>query len=316
MSNKEKWFTILICFVLLILCASVGAFKKKEVKTGISTVSELSGKVLGGVESRMPDNSAKIFFESMLGVKLSRYSSYKNTDEVLYALKTGKVAAIWATDVTADYLVRAESEKASGTDAENGENKDGCRLKIINDTGTASIMDLPEGRFEFGFAVKSGKKGQELAESLNTAIKTLKADGRLEAIIDKYIYEAEKAGKFTEKDMLISGAAYKQAYAKGGTFTVGITGAVPPIELLDGNGDPYGFCVAFMDEIGQQLGKNVEFEVLDNETVFSSLMSGRIDAVFCYGTPGQITTEGTKNWIMTDGYLACEGYKILSIVTE
>ena len=316
MSNKEKWFTILICFILLILCASVGAFKKKEVKTGISTVSELSGKALGGVESRMPDNSAKIFFESMLGVKLSRYSSYKNNDEALYALKTGKVAAVWATDVTADYLVKAEDAKASGTDEKKGQGTDGRRLKIVDDAGTASIMELPEGRFEFGFAVKTGKKGQELVESLNTAIKTLKTDGRLDGLVESYIYEAENAQKFTEKDMLISSAAYKQAYAKGGTLTVGITGAVPPIELLDEDGDPYGFCVAFMDEIGQQLGKNVEFAVLDNETVFSSLMSGRIDAVFCYGTSGQITTEGTKNWIMSDGYLACKGYKILSLVTE
>ena len=83
--------------------------------------------------------------------------------------------------------------------------------------------------------------------------------------------------------------------------------------MLDEDGDPYGFCVAFMDEMGQQLGRNVEFVVLDNETIFSSLMSGRIDAVFCYGTPGKVTTEGAKNWIMSEGYLKCKGYKLISI---
>ncbi|MCR5324612.1 MAG: transporter substrate-binding domain-containing protein [Lachnospiraceae bacterium] len=310
MSNKEKWLTILVCFVLLILCTSIGAYKKKEVTTGIKTVEELKGKALGGVESRMPDNSAKIFFESMLGVKLSRYSSYKNIDEALYALRTGKVAAIWAADVTADYLVRLQEN------AKDENEKTSLTFRLIEDAGTASIMELPEGRFDFGFAVKNNKKGQELVESLNEAIKTLKADGKIEELSKQYIYEAEKAEKFTGKNMMVSSAAYKQAFAENKTLTVGITGAVPPVELLDEDGDPYGFCVAFMDEIGLQLGRNVEFVVLDNETIFSSLMSGRIDAVFCYGTPGKVTTEGTKNWIMSDGYLSCAGYKLISVEAE
>ena len=304
MSNREKWFTILICFVLLILCATVGAFKKKEVSTGIARVQELDGRALGGVEGRMPANSAEIFFESMLGVKLSRYSSYKNIDEALYALKTGKVAAVWTADVTADYLVN------SGKDPDSDK-----KLITVDDTGTASIMELPEERFEFGFAVKNNKKGLELTESLNNAIKTLEADGILEGLRQKYIFDAGKAEPFTEKDMIIAGKAYKQAFSKNDTLRIGITGAVPPVEMVDEDGDPYGFCVAFMDEVGQQLGRNVEFVVLDNETVFSSLMSGRIDAVFCYGTPGKITTEGTKNWIMSDGYLSCKGYKLISVDT-
>ena len=303
MSNREKWFTILICFILLILCATVGAYKKKEVKTGVDVVQDLNGKALGGVEGRMPGNSAKIFFESMLGVKLSRYSSYKNIDEALYALKTGKVAAVWTADVTADYLVR------------NG-NKDESDmvLKTVDTAGTASIMELPEGRFEFGFAVKNNKKGLELNESFNAAIKTLEADGILEELRQKYIYDAEKAEPFTEKNMIIAGKAYKQAFSKNDTLRIGITGAVPPVEMLDEDGDPYGFCVAFMDEVGQQLGRNVEFVVLDNETIFTSLMSGRIDAVFCYGTPGKVTMEGTKNWITSEGYLSCKGYKLISVI--
>ena len=291
MSNKDKWLTILVCFVLLILCAGGGAFRKKEVKTGISAAAELKGKALGGVEGRMPGNSAKIFFESMLGVKLSGYNAYKNMDEALYALRTGKAAAIWAADVTVDYLQKWNPD-----------------CYPLDTSGTASIMELPEGRFDFGLAAKNDKKGKELVESLNTAIGAMKKDGMLAALTEQYIYRDENSDKFTEKDM-----ANK---SKKNVLRVGITGAVQPVELIDTNGKPYGFCVAFMDEIGQRLERKVEFVVLDNETIFTSLMSGRIDAVFCYGTPGKITTEGTLKWVTTDGYLQCRGYKLLSIKDE
>ncbi|MCR5769247.1 MAG: transporter substrate-binding domain-containing protein [Lachnospiraceae bacterium] len=291
MSKKEKWLTILVCFVLLILCAGLGAFKKKEVKTGISAVSELNGKALGGVEGRMPGNSAKIFFESMLGIKLSRYSAYKNMDEALYALRTGKVAAIWAADVTVDYLQKWNPD-----------------CYPVDTSGTASIMELPEGRFDFGLAAKNDSKGKELVESLNGVIEAMKTDGTLAALTEQYIYRDENSDRFTEKDMLNKN--------KKNALRIGITGATQPVELINESGKPYGFCVAFMDEVGLRLGRKVEFVVLDNETIFTSLMSGKIDAVFCYGTPGKITTEGTRKWITTDGYLQCGGYKLLSVKDE
>ena len=291
MSNKEKWITIAVCFIFLLLCAGLGAYKKKEVKTGISSVSELEGKALGGVEGRMPGNSAKIFFESMLGVKLSRYSAFENTDEALYALRTGKVAAIWATDVTAAYLEKWNPD-----------------CYPVDISGTASIMELPEGRFDFGFAAKNNDRGKELIDDLNTVIAGMKEDGTLETLTGQYIYRDEDTGRFTESDMVNK--------ARKNALRIGITGAAEPVELLDADGRPYGFCVAFMDEVGQRLGRKVEFVVLDNETIFTSLMSGRIDAVFCYGTPGKITTEGSKAWITSDGYLQCGGYRLLSIKDE
>ena len=65
-----------------------------------------------------------------------------------------------------------------------------------------------------------------------------------------------------------------------------------------------------MDEIGSRLNRRIKFVVLDNETAFTSLMSGRVDMIFCYGT-GRKTTENKASYIMTDGYLSMQKYRFL-----
>ena len=291
MPDKEKWLAILVCFLFLIICAGAGIYKKEEASSGIVSSQELDGRYLGGVAGRMPANSAKIFFESMLGVRLSGYNGYKSPAEALYALKTGKVAAIWATDTTADFL--------TGSDAS---------LVLVDNEGTADINFLPECRFEYALAVKNNASGRQLADELDAVIELSTQSGRLKKLIDVYITGACDASKYSEKDMSVN-----QSYPEGELLKIGITGAAEPIELVDESQRPYGFCVAFADELGTGLQRPVELVVLDNETIFSSLMAGRIDAVFCYGKPKQITTEGTKSWITTKGYYNCEGYRLISV---
>lgn len=294
MSGKEKWIAVAACFLILILCAGAGLFGKKSSGPAVTAIEDMKGRKLGGVEGRMPRESARIFFESMLGVRLSGYRSYGSMDEALCALRSGEVSAIWTTDISADYLVRAY---------------DG--LKKLDKTGMADISSLPEGRFEFGMAVKNDTEGEKLAGELNGAIADLTRSDEYVRIVEKYILNAETAEKMTVDDMTISDPSVRKAFSAKKPLRVGITGGTPPVELVDSEGRPYGFCVAMMDMIASDLERNIEFVLLDGETIFTSLMSGRIDMVFCYGTPGQKTTEGSLKWLMTDGYLNCGGYEIL-----
>ncbi len=125
MTVKEKWLTVLACFVILILFAGLGVFRPSAVPKGITRTDELQGGSLGGIEGRMPPASAKLFFESMLGVKLGSYKTYKNTDEALYALRSGKADALWSTDITADYLLKTQDD-----------------LCMLENAGTADIMNI------------------------------------------------------------------------------------------------------------------------------------------------------------------------------
>ena len=45
-------------------------------------------------------------FESLMGVKLKQYKSFKTPEEALNALTNHQVQAIWASDVTGEYLVK------------------------------------------------------------------------------------------------------------------------------------------------------------------------------------------------------------------
>ncbi len=293
MKLKDKWFTVLACFIVLLLCACLGLGNKRAAGGKISTADDLKGARLAGVTGRMPDNSASIFFESMTGRKPGRYNSYANIDECLYALRSGKSDVIWTTDVTAEYLLKTNDD-----------------LAMLDNSDMAAIQNTKEPRFGFGMAVKNGERGEKLIKLLNYALSVIEKSGTLDELCGKYIENAAQAEKLTEKDMVINDSVHKKYYSATKPLKVGVTGAVPPLEMIDANGKPYGFCVALMDEIGQLLQSSVEFVVLDNETAFTALMSGKVDIIFAYGA-GKITTEGSSSWLMTISYYNMQDYCFL-----
>ena len=114
-TTKQKWITIAVFLLVLLLSTALGLFDGKTSGNSekiiseqgpVSSVTELKGKTLGGVAAKMPDASAKIFFESQFGVKFSAYRSYATAETAVKALKINQVQAIWASDVTADWLLR------------------------------------------------------------------------------------------------------------------------------------------------------------------------------------------------------------------
>ncbi len=281
MKVKDKLLTVLAAFMVLLTLAGMGAFKAKgnELKP-VATAEDI--KVLGGIRNRMTDNASFVFWQSTIGSKLNNYKSYKNIDEALCALRSGDISAMWTCDVTADYLCKANDD-----------------LFIIPTDKMSALENTSVDRFEFALAVKDNN--EELVGQLNACISDMKSSGVLAELTDKYIENAVSAAVFSEKDMTCNGS---------GELVIGVTGAAAPIELVDEDGRVYGFCAAFMNEIGARLGKKVRFEVLDGETIFTSLMTGRIDAVFAYGT-GMNTTENRKNYVMTDGYYSMHSYSFI-----
>lgn len=295
MTNKSKWLTILVCFVLLLLLTGAG-FKKPAAKGGkLSSADDLTGKTLVGVSGRMPDNSAAIFFRSLTGRKLGRYKGLGSIDECLYALKSGSASVLWTTDITAKYLMQKDETLAK-----------------LDTSDMAAIQNTAEPRFSFGMAAANTEKGRALIDEISQTLIFLRADGTLDDLKSKYIDGAldEGTAKYGVKDMMVNDKVHKVFYSQNKVLKVGVTGAVPPVELIDENGRPYGYCCALMDMIGLVLQRSVKFVVLDNETAFSSLMSGKVDLIFSYGA-GKVTTEGTKSWVMSEGYLDVQDYEFL-----
>ncbi len=289
--TTKKKMTVILLFILFgCLTTAFGWFEPKKLtaEQKIEAISELSNRWLGGLQTKMPDTSAKIFFESLLGVSLSGYRSFQTMDEVLYALRSGTVSSIWVPDLTAYWLLRNQ--------------KDLRELKT---------PDPQEERFLFALALKPEK--EQLRDELNKALLELKQNGQLNELIASYLTTGNELEPFYPEDMKVN---QKQFSAKD-TIYIGVTGATPPLDLLDTQDRPYGFCVAFMDEIGQIMNRKVTFVVLSNESAFSSLMSGRVDAIFCWGSgestldPGTIDTK--RSYITTEGYYPMRKYVFLTL---
>lgn len=281
MKTIHKIMTVTTVFLIVLLCAAFQLFRedKNVISPDIESIGELQGKQIGGVDSRMPDNSAKIMFESLLGVKLSGYQSYHNVFETLAALRSNDVAAVWFPDVTVNYLISVEEG-----------------LKKI-ETKQAS-----EPRLEFALALRSDEL--TLRDNLNTALATLSDNGTLAQLEMDYITGAAVVKKYQEKDMDVAD------HDADGTIYIGVTGAVWPIDMVDIEMHPYGYSVALMNEIGKQIQKDVVFVTLRNDTAFTSLMSGKVDALFCYGT-SKNTLVDVKSYITTTGYYTMNQYSYL-----
>ena len=276
--NKLK--TILILLVILILCAGFQYRKSEEpVSAEILTKEEARNKNMGGVVARMPDNSAKLLFEGLVGVKFANYRSYNTVTEILTALCADEIQIAWFSDVTADYILRTNT--------------------TFRELGAPSPSSP---RTEFGLAVENSMDGEILRDLINNALNEMKQDGTLEGLIQTYILKADGNQSFLEEEMA-------EVDAKG-TLYIGVSGAIPPLDYLNTANKPSGFSVALMNEIGQKIGRNIRFVVLNNETMFSSLMSGRVDALICYGG-GPVTTEDVKPYLMTEGYYTMQKYKFL-----
>lgn len=279
-NTKKKVITVAVLIAIVILSASFGLFREDNgvVSPNIETIGEMERTTLGGVSSQIPDNSAKILFESLLGVKLKNYHSYQNFFETLSALRSNEIQAAWFPDVTVNYLLQVE--------------------KGLKEVPTP---DSEQPRLEFAMALKS--ENTQLRDELNSALASLKKDGKLEALQDYYVANAPSAMKYSPSDM-------EEIIDSNQTLYVGVTGSVWPIDLVDMELEPYGFSVALMNEIGKILHKDVRFVTLHNDTAFSSLMGGKVDLLFCYGTSKSTLTD-IKNYIMTDGYYSMYKYSYL-----
>ena len=316
-TTKQKWITIAVFLLVLLLSTAFGmgvgkgtgnSEKITSGKEAISSVKELSGKALGGVTAKMPDASAKIFFESQFGVKFSAYRSYDAVDTAVKALRQNQVQAIWASDVTAEWLLRTE-EGLQVLQTENG-------LESVRIAGNAAGTSLKEavngtemrGRERMQFALAFRPENEAMRDLCNERLAELKENGKLDALLDMYVWGNQEE-RFYPEQMAVNSETFS-VQITGKPVYIGITGSVPPLECVDERGVPYGFCVALSDLLGQKLGREVRFKVVDSETIFTELMAGKLDMVFCYGTSANHSTEFPP-YIMSEGYCPMKGYRLI-----
>ena len=144
---------------------------------------------------------------------------------------------------------------------------------------------------------------------MNEAIAILKETGKLDELTEKYGKDTGEDDLMRESDMTVNSS---DLYSDKEVICIGVSGNVPPFDRVDRDKDACGFCVEFMDELAALTGNRVKFLYAKPESVFSLLMSGRIDAVFAYGS-GRNTVDTGKSYVVTDGYAPMNRYEFVTL---
>ena len=276
-------WAVLSLLVILLLLTAAGFAKPKGTGKEITSVKDMEGCVMAGVTaSRLPGENAEVLFETILGTKLSGYREAADIPGLLYELRSGRADVIVCPDVTAEYLLRTE--------------EDLVRIEAPADTSNSVEGG---GRLSFGMVLPKGEEA--LCAEFNAALFELEDEGMLKALQVAYVD--------ADEPMELYG---KAGSSKKKTLYVGVTGTIPPLDLLDENGVSCGFSVALLEELEKRTGYHFETVTVATKNAFTSLESGKVDLLFAYGT-GRNTTPGEKEYLMTDGYYTMQEYAYLTL---
>jgi len=205
---------------------------------------------------------------------------YDNLTSMLMALEAGRVDEISLPESTARYIMKSDPE-----------------YRILFSIRMPSAIS-------FGFRADD----KELCGEFSKAVASMKEDGTLKALEEKYI-NAEN----------ISEAASFEKFDDADKITVAVTGDMPPIDFVAADGKPAGYNTAVLSEIGKRLKKNIEIINIEAGARSAALTSKRADVIFWYRStkgmtlPAELDFKGDNpvNAVMkdsTEGVILSEPY--------
>ena len=177
---------------------------------------------------------------------------YDNLKLMQMGIESGKVDVISTYKSVADYLI-----------ANNGQ------FEIVNDDWIRGLAD------NFCFAVR--KDDAALKADLDKIIGEMKSDGSLDKLVKDYITDVDK-GQAPPKVEI-------PKFEGADTIKVGVTGDLPPLDLILEDNSPAGFNTALLAEIAKRLNKNIEVVQIESGARAAALSSGQIDVIFWVVVP-------------------------------
>lgn len=287
---------MLVVFVLTALSSS--AFAERRRSREVQTIGVLSylgtdpevfqekvnelGKLLAGATMRaasIPGMNDTIRFLNSFRKSKYEVKFYDSLTNMVLALDSDKVKVISVPEYTARYLM----------------NNDPDYIVLFAIVMPSSIS--------FGFR----NDNNALCEEFNKAIRSMKEDGTLKALEEKYI---------TNSNADPEAVAFEK-FDGADKITIAVTGDIPPIDYIAADGSAAGYNTAVLSEIGRRLHKNIEVLSIEAGARTSSLVSGKADVIFWYRSTKGIDTSAVDikdnplNSVMNDaseGVLLSEPY--------
>ena len=247
MNLKKISGVVLSCVIAGSLLTGCGSEQKETPKTQIGIITKLNE-----TEQTFNEHSTKL--ESTLRIPnmnlLHNYHYYPSLQSMISALNNKSINEICTYRSVANYIV-----------AQNP------NLEIL--PHSIGMMD------SFCFAVR--KEDTELRDRLNSAIQSMKEADTIDYIIKSYIIYLNPNDEVPVTDMpKIDGAD---------TIRVGVTGDLPPLDLIKEDGTPAGFSTRILEEISRWIGKNIEIVKINGDERATALTSKKIDIAFWVTVP-------------------------------
>ena len=215
-------------------------FSASELQLGMMTRLNSDEEKMGGILDGIAEN---------FGVEGQKHRPkfYDSLKAMQMGVESGEIQAISTYNCVAEYLI-ANNDK----------------FEITPNAALNKLSDY------FCFAVR--KDDVELKAELDKAIDEMKADGSLDKLINEYVTTVSKGQDPPVVDIpKIDGAE---------TIKVGVTGDLPPLDLVLPDGSPAGFNTAMLAEVSKRIGKNIELVQVDTGARAAALSSKVIDVVF------------------------------------
>lgn len=196
---------------------------------------------------------------------------FDNFNSMQMALSSGNINVIQTYGNVAKYMVAKNSE-----------------LKI-SESQTVHLVD--------DFCCAMREDDIDLKNSFDAAIDSMRSDGTLDALVQKYVTKLEGTPIPVDIEK-IDGAE---------TIKVGITGDLPLLDYILPDGKPAGFNTAVLAEISKRIGENIELVQIDSSARAAALTSGQVDVVFWVVVPADGSNR-PKDFDVPSGVAVTEPY--------
>ena len=238
----KKIFTLLMIFALVLMTGCGGGDKPADAsEIRLGMIAHLNA-----TENKMGDIYNELVAKA--GLKLKKYTPkfYDNLNQMLMDTEAGNVDQLSVYSCVANYIIANNDKYAN-----------------VDDFKPVNLSD------SFCFAVR--KDDTALKADLDKTIDAMKADGTLDKLVKEYITDVKPADVPKVEIPHFDGAP---------TIKVGVTGDLPPLDLVLADNSPAGFNTAMLAEIAKRLNRNIEIIQIDSGARAAALSSGKIDVIF------------------------------------
>ncbi len=246
MKAKRLLLAVLVVFVVALLSGAVCAAERKvgHLSKLNATPEDLQKNLAADIKA----GKSKVFTSGAFSP--IRTVFYDSLTSLVMALNAGEVDEISLPEPVAEYVMNV-----------NG----GLEISSI-----ARIMPVS---LALGFRKDDDPA---LRNKFNEALLSMKADGALAILVDKYI--AEPGLDIPEP---VEFDKYENIDT---TIKVAVTGDLPPIDFIAADGTPAGFNTAVLAELAKRMKVNIQLINIESGARAAALASKRADVVFWFSS--------------------------------